>query len=255
MRHAKTIIKRLLGRQAFVPDGRRDVFLASYPRSGNTWLRAIIHYVESGREPRSLAELDTSVPDAHYRVLESQLMPAPRYVVKTHDVFRGQFQRAVYVVRNPLDALESHYRYIQKTDDPDLPIDRFARDAVCGRIWPGSWSEHVTSWTDHTDDTAHDVSTIRYEDLVAHRSESVETLARALGWADLEAAHSALRRFSVEKMKQLEATGNRAGLERHGANWFIRGGSRSDAREAIRIAAVKWRPEIIEIATKHGYTL
>ena len=66
----------------FSSDPERDVFLVSYPRSGNTWLRSMIAQLLTGEKINSLRELDYIVPDIYYSVPESQVPKLPFYVVK-----------------------------------------------------------------------------------------------------------------------------------------------------------------------------
>ncbi len=145
MQLLKKLAMATLGSSKFVPDpAARDVFLASYPRSGNTWLRAIVFAIEMGRPPDSLTEIDYYVPDGSItRSKLSRNLRQKRFIVKTHNVYQAGYRKFVYVIRNPINSLESYYRFQNKMSDREIPLETFAADAVCGRIWPCPWDEHV----------------------------------------------------------------------------------------------------------------
>ena len=124
MRKFSNRVSRLIRGPAFESDRRRDIFLASYPRSGNTWLRAILFHASIGREPRNLAEIDRAVPDQHFRIARKDLLapahhPTGRHIVKTHDPYRFLRSQLDYcdvalIIRDPRDVISSYFRYVSR---------------------------------------------------------------------------------------------------------------------------------------------
>jgi hypothetical protein len=235
----------------FVPNFATDAFLVSYPRSGNTWIRAITFALEVGRPPTNLEELDYHIPDEHYTTEVRTNQANRRLVIKTHSVFDPKYARYLYVIRNPIDSLESYYRYTLKAKAVDWPLDHFARELVCGRVWPCSWSEHVMSWTSGEKSGA----VLRYEDLKVHAPGAIEALASFLDLTDPTLVHRWTTYFDFARMRELERAGNRTSLSHSGVDWFISGGRADGGREAIRNAIFKYRPEICEVAKVFGYDL
>ncbi|HEX4589745.1 MAG TPA: hypothetical protein VH120_07440, partial [Gemmataceae bacterium] len=67
------------GCHLFAP-GPDDVYLASYPRSGNTWLRAVVAEIMFGSSGANIADLDRYVPDIYVPQPEKYVVPAKFHV-------------------------------------------------------------------------------------------------------------------------------------------------------------------------------
>ncbi len=96
---------------------------------------------------------------------------------------------------------------------------------------------------------------MRYEDLIAGKSDAVQTLNRAL---ELDAETSVepwIEYFSLTRMKELEQRGKSPSLQAKGAEWFIGGGSSENSKTVIRQAILEHRPEIARVAKEFGYEL
>lgn len=131
------------------------VWLASWPRSGNTLLRITLHRV-FGLRTWSIYD-DTTDIGAHDEasalvghlnhgqgreefIAESRMVSGIRYV-KTHEL-PPDGSPAIYMVRDGRAAVVSQWHYTQQFWD-DVPT---LEEVIRGVDWPGSWSEHVRSW-------------------------------------------------------------------------------------------------------------
>ena len=128
---------------------RNDVFLVSYPRSGNTWLRFIISNLVDPLTPVDFVTLEHRAPDIHINSDRAmQRLSDPRFL-KSHEYFDHRYRRVLYVVRDPRDIVSSYYRYhINYGHLPDgysgsLYLKQFL-DGKLDRC--GTWLEHVGSW-------------------------------------------------------------------------------------------------------------
>ena len=81
-----------------------DVWIVSYPKSGNTWTRFLIANLTSGGERVDWTNIDRRVPDI-YQGRDSlyQSLPRPRYF-KSHEAYRPEYRRVVFIVRDPRDV-------------------------------------------------------------------------------------------------------------------------------------------------------
>ena len=222
------------------------LWLVSYPKSGNTWLRFLIAHLVQGRLPPS-AELQSMIPDAH-RTRECAIADGSRRLVKTHWLptrlpQAGRTAGFVYVARNPWDVIASNARFAMLCADPatlrkpaqararlkDAYVERFIRHRGDPR-WIehgiGSWDEHLSAWRE----AASKVPSLflRYEDLLERPQGEVGRLARFLGLAaGKEAIARAVDETSFGALRALEESEIRA--RRPGLFW---GDLRDPARAA-----------------------
>ncbi|MBU6182379.1 MAG: sulfotransferase domain-containing protein [Verrucomicrobia bacterium] len=126
-------------------------FITSYPRSGNTWLRYLITDVLLNLRGERINVLDIPdytnnvIPDIHINnILETQLTPQQNLPVfcKTHHNIEKIKRNCkkhdiifLYLVRDPFDALVSHYHYqTQRCNDSKIrDVDAFCLKEL--RFW------------------------------------------------------------------------------------------------------------------------
>jgi len=202
---------------------RRIVWLSSFPKSGNTWVRFLLANYLKGDDGTGIdvdrlqfgmlaswraifdewsaiesSDLDDDeVLGRRADVFRHVARTARRTVyLKVHDAYHRRHDGAVvfpadvtqavlYIVRHPFDVAVSFAHHmnlslpaaVDHMCDPDAGLGRGA-----GRIGPqfaqpiGSWSRHVTSWTE----SGLPLTLVRYEDLTA---DPTGTLARMLAAA------------------------------------------------------------------------
>jgi hypothetical protein len=166
------------------------VWLASYPRAGNTLLRAVLfrcfglesYSDEIDSAVRSQVALsETSENLFGHREIDGEwesfyagaTASADVHLVKTHRAPRDQ-QKAVYVVRDGRQALVSYRRFHQDyLGDQQLSLLQL----VLGLDHYGGWSEHYEMWTQDRPGTL----VVRFEDLVGGDRVTLEGLSAHLG--------------------------------------------------------------------------
>jgi hypothetical protein len=185
-----------------------DVFLASYPRSGNTWTRFLIGNLAHEKEVVTFLSVERLVPDMYKssdRVLRN--LPRPR-ILKSHECFDPRYRKVVYIVRDPRDVAVSNYHWELKLRSvkDGCPIEDFVPRWMAPEFWPriGSWGDHVTSWLS-TRHGHEGFLLLRYEDLKQNPQGELARVAEFLG---IEAARERLTRAielsSAENMRKLE---------------------------------------------------
>lgn len=133
------------------------IWLASYPRSGNTWMRFLLCSYLVGRV-RDVRTVEARIPNLHRGALDRLPRRGP-IVCKTHLPFgpehpaREATRGVIYLLRHPKDVLLSNLNYFA-ISSPDLDARQFALDFIRERGVPdwkrmgiGIWPEHVRSWT------------------------------------------------------------------------------------------------------------
>ncbi len=191
-------------------------WIASFPRSGNTWLRALITAYANGgevdinnimqtgdKEPMyyagivnapintwSLSDQAMLKPAAMKRMLEHA---GTNLLLKTHDCnsdFAGVEQipphlsrTAIYIVRDPRDVALS---FLNHYDMPsmDETLDHMLNDETLTRfpdkglfVPQRSWQMHTASWLDKK---PYPVHVVRYEDLLAQPFKEFSKIVRIL---------------------------------------------------------------------------
>lgn len=160
------------------------IWLASYPRSGNTYFRVLLnqHYgIETQStyeiQRQSLSEIsrrleliESSAPNLNMLILDQQ-----QHFVKTHDLPLNDYP-AVYLVRDGRDALVSHAHYHLEFDlnlPPEEQLARFddtLRMLIETEISFGGWSNNVKAWLNRSAPTA----IVRYETLIKRPLATVQ---------------------------------------------------------------------------------
>lgn len=185
-----------------------DVFLTSYPRSGNTWTRFLIGNLVHQNEEVTFISVERLVPDM-YKHADSVLrkLPRPR-VVKSHECFDPRYKKVIYIVRDPRDVAVSNYHWELKLRSvPDgYPIENFVPRWMNPDFWPriGSWGDHVSSWL-ATRQGREGFLLLRYEDLKANTERELAKVANFLGVdASPERLNRAIDLSSAENMRKIE---------------------------------------------------
>jgi len=148
-----------------------NFFLASYPRTGNTFTRLLLehHFGISTVSPyRASSPLKGPLASKLNRdAPESRL-----WAYKTHERRHVSHNPALVVVRHPLDTLVSRAHYAQVYEGDPGPFEE-ALECVWRRDkWVGWYVKWLEDWGGHISDF------VRYEDLL---KDGVETLRAALG--------------------------------------------------------------------------
>jgi len=180
------------------------VWLASYPRSGNTWLRFMLGCLLKGSPVVNSAEVSRLIPDIHDGIRGDALFGKRTTLIKTHWAFDAELPLredtvgVVHLVRNPLDVLESNQNYaltrsgeafVQTSEEERRAMaHQFAEGYIANGGHPrfaefgfGSWEHHTLSWASPRNEIPK--LALRYEDL---RSEPMTQLRRIAQFLRLE---------------------------------------------------------------------
>lgn len=151
------------------------VWLASYPRSGNTFLRTIIFHC-FGVRSASIYDQDMGALGPGEMIGHIEQRPdgsidfgdEPVRLLKTHAPPQDD-RPAIYIVRDGQAATMSMYEFYRHTMPMDVIIE--------GRNTFGSWGGHLRRW--HPIDRPNTLF-LRYESVVADTRSTVDKLAEFL---------------------------------------------------------------------------
>ena len=225
---------------------QRIIWLASYPKSGNTWMRSLLaHYLmPPGKAPdiNNLREFTTgdtrqdifnaavggvfngkTVEDwLHARQKALRLIAGSKpnhHFVKTHcqPVKMGGMElipsdvtaAAIYILRNPFDLAPSFARH--QSCDVDTAIDRMSSDDTMMGT-PSGIFDALGSWDGHVDTWTNapglPLHVVRYEDLLDKPAKTMRSLLNDFLKAPLDSPKlaKAIKATSFSAMKKYEET-------------------------------------------------
>ncbi|GMG85365.1 sulfotransferase domain-containing protein [Paralimibaculum aggregatum] len=226
------------------PAAKNIVWLASYPKSGNTWTRIFLaNYLFDRKEPMPINQvhrlgMGDSIAKAYAMVAGAPVNTAdhkamlglrPRVLrgiagngadvnfVKTHNIRDFAMgtelipvpltRSAVYILRNPLDVVLSYARHYDKT--PAEAVAAIARDDNTTAGDATSVPQYLGNWSRHvkswTERAPFPVLVLRYEDLQDDPETGFSRLLEHLGFTpDPERLARAIRFSAFDEVARQE---------------------------------------------------
>lgn len=246
-------------------------WIASYPKSGNTWMRAFLTALVTGAESDDLNLLQQVAPDENYgryfqpfmvtpiekaslaemaaarpRAHRAMAAAADNFLfLKTHSLLGVHLGTptittevtagAIYIIRNPLDVAISYAAFRNRPIDEAIGLLNQS-----GRVLPrptfGSY-EIAGSWAEHVETWTrkpHDrLLTLRYEDMLDEPEKSFRRVVSFLRMkVDEELMDKALKHTSFKSLQEAEEKGSF--LERpKGTKQFFRSGKHGQWRDTL----------------------
>lgn len=155
--------------------------LASFPRSGNTWVRFLLE--------KAVGQLCGSI-------YKDRIMPrtGDGLAIKTHALDSKKYDRAIHILRNPFDVIESYYHWkLNVAEQKDVDWNKHVRETT------REWREHTEHWSN----TRYSVHRARYEDL---KARTADELARMVTWLGYDTKPDQITRAveegQIEKMRE-----------------------------------------------------
>lgn len=236
--------RQLAGRGVTVyPD---DVFLVSYPRSGNTWTRFLLGNLLYPDAPVTFSNIESRIPEIYFnrdRVLRE--LPRPR-MLKSHESFQPHYPHVIYVVRDPRDVAISFYHHNVKARNitDDYPLNSFVPRFIAGEFDQrfGSWRDNVLSWVSLRGENPNFMM-LRYEDMKRDAAGALLHVVAFLEHCSFrkidsspEALRQAIELSSPERMRTLE--------KEEAANWVLTRSTRSDKPFVRTAKAGGWKSQL-----------
>ncbi|KAJ3598526.1 hypothetical protein NHX12_002037 [Muraenolepis orangiensis] len=168
-----------------------DIVIATYPKSGTTWMQEIVPLMVNGGDLTPVQTIPNwnRVPWLEEMVLADVIgtLKSPRMLV-THlpyhlmpSSFFSSRAKVIYVARNPKDVLVSSYHFHKMAiflDDPGT-FQEFNDIFLKGRVMFGKWTDHVKSWR-HTD-LGDRVLYATYDEMVQNLRGTLQEFSTFLG--------------------------------------------------------------------------
>lgn len=131
-----------------------DIFLASYPKAGNTILQMMLYQMTTDGS-MDIEHISTKIPwfeDAaifNSKTIEETISPR---IFKTHLYYKylPKNGKVIYVVRNVKDTCVSYfYHLVSERNFMNMNMKTFCKRFIRGTLIHGSWEKHLLSWLPH----------------------------------------------------------------------------------------------------------
>lgn len=184
---------------------QNDAFIASYPRSGNTWLRFLLFEILTTGSA-GFEEVNHVIAEVGLHGPAWPVLPGLGRLIKTHEPYHKQYRKAVYLVRDVRDVVLSEFAYQNALGWIPDNFEAFLHRFVRGEVNPfTAWHQHVAGWMDSPLASSQNLLLIKFEDL---RKNTVPVVARVLDFlgveVDPQTIADAVANNTVQKMQEKE---------------------------------------------------
>jgi hypothetical protein len=184
-----------------------DIYIASYPRSGTTWMQMILYQLttDGSMDFPHISQVAPFFERSLQLRRDLSRLPDPR-IFKTHlpcRYVRRLPGKYIYVARNGWDVLISSFHFHRSHLGFRGTFKQFFDHFLTGNVVCGSWFRHVAEWGSHAHDR--NMLFLNYEDLVEDLERWLPVIARFCR-IELKAAElpRILRNCSFAFMKEHE---------------------------------------------------
>ncbi|GFY45812.1 hypothetical protein TNIN_161251 [Trichonephila inaurata madagascariensis] len=236
-----------------------DIIIASYPKTGTTWLQYIVMQIVSKGElyPKFDDCVLKYVPFLEMSgVSVLDKMEKPR-MYKHHCPYnmiqKNDKAKYLYVYRRPEDTIISYYHFLINLNRNPPELDAFFEKFLSGEIGYGSYFDHVLSFYTHKNDE--NVLLVCYEKLLHNRRDEILRIAKFLGEEyyrnlaeDESLLEAVLERTSFDYMKKnLSLTNSNARKEEEKKTInFFRKGVVGDGKKSLSSDQLKRLKDVVK---------
>mgnify|MGYP003682236693 CR=1 FL=1 len=218
-----------------------DIFIVSYPKSGNMWLSLIVANLFNRKNFVNISNINKYVQDI-YLTKESYIASrkSPR-IFKSHDTFDVRFKKVIYIVRDPRDIITSSYFFLIRIGKIKINYSKrkFVKNFLNGdyEVDFGSWHQNVGSWYGARNKN---IFFVKYENLKKNSYKEIKSIADFL---NIKVSNKLIKKIekntNFSKQKNFEDKINIKKI-----NYFRKGEVNQWkpflSREQNRIIKVKW---------------
>ena len=179
-----------------------DVFIVSYPRSGNTWIRFLVANLLAPNEKITFRNIENYVPNIYKSADTLDAREGRRYI-KSHNPCFELYPKLVYVYRDGRDAMVSYYYYATGKKVFSGTFEQFVFSPFVEQFT--SWKEHAISALDFASKYPDRILMLRYEEMLVNLLPAVTSISAFLGVArDAQAIAKAAKKSSFEYLQKIE---------------------------------------------------
>lgn len=199
-----------------------DVFIVSYPKSGNTWLRFLLANLLNEQDEINFHTVHKYIPEVGKQKDIVKTLKRPR-IMKSHAPYIHEYPKVIYLIRDGRDVYVSYYFHRFEQLTPGCSFREFLKRQD---HYPCTWGEHVSSWL--FGPPRSNLLLVKYEDLIRDSRQQLNRIANYLGIMRTEnQLNAASEKSSFENMRRLELEKGRL-YKDQGPKVFMRKGKSGD---------------------------
>jgi len=176
-----------------------DVFIASFPKSGNTWLRFIIANMITN-EHITLKNIDQYIPDIYNFKTYINKNPEPRFI-KTHHAYYESYPKTIYIHRDYRDVLISFYHFQKSLGKFDGEFKTFIETMNSPF---GSWNNHVSTALKFKEKYPDRILILSYEAVMVNPKKYIEEIATFSSISPVKSINEIVANCSFDSLKKIE---------------------------------------------------
>src|SRR6266478_4618561 len=188
----------------------KDVLFASFERSGNTWLRFVLMEILTTGDAGFL-NVNQILPEMGTHREMKPVLPNGGRLIKTHEMYRSRYKRAIYLMRDLRDVMLSNWARDKEMGFSDYfdhgrGMDGYAECFLQGKDKRfGSWQAHINAWLDCRRAKNGNLLVGRYGDLRKDTEAGLMEMLEFLGISsDRDRIRRAVENNSLPTLRQNE---------------------------------------------------
>lgn len=179
-----------------------DIFICSFPKSGNTWLRFIIANGLS-KDLITMKNINDFVPGIYnFQEKINTNQSNPRYI-KVHHPNYDLFPKMVYIHRDYRDVLVSFFHYSNAQAKTALSWQDFLQSDLLQNPF-GTWKNHVERALSFRKANPDQVLVLSYETLLSDTEHQVQNLLNFCGIEPQKSVNEIMELTQFNSLQKLE---------------------------------------------------
>ncbi|MFM2017115.1 MAG: hypothetical protein RL007_771 [Bacteroidota bacterium] len=232
-----------------------DLFICSFPKSGNTWVRFILAFSANRNAEINFRNIDSFVPDIYSATDSVNKARSPR-LIKVHWPWFDFYPRTVYIVRDYRDVTLSYYHYQIALGEFKGSFSEYIKTGIDTTVF-GLWSEHVLAAYKFKEQYPERIMILRYEDLINDTTSNISKLISFTSATKDVDVNWVEEQCSFLNLQDSERISGSAFNDKTGRPFFREGksGGWRDVISAADHSDLLKKPNVLSAMKKAGYDI
>lgn len=199
-----------------------DIFVVSFPKSGNTWVRFLLANMIKGNGEVTFLTINDYVPGIYNFKGKINKKKSGRFI-KTHDYFFDCYPKSIYIYRDYRDVVISYYHYLKGHNQFRGSLSEFIRSDQLKTDF-GTWEEHVSAAINFRNEFPQRILFVGFDELKHAPEKTVKRMAEFCRLSLKQSPEEIVQQCTFENLKETEETHGRV-FNNSNVNFFRSGQS------------------------------